>query len=174
VARSYRAVMRDQQFLLPPDMRDWLPSGHLAWFVLDVVAELDTAEFHVRGGGTVAGRAAFDPDMLLALLVYGYCMGVRSSRQIERLCGTDVAFRVICAQDVPDHTVIARFRQCHDEAFAGLFGQVLVAAFGTIAVDGTKIAADASLLANRSEECLRKPAAHRRRSPPTGSTVLEL
>jgi len=163
VARSYRAVLRDQPFLLPVDMRDWLPAGHLVWFVLDVVEELDTSAFHRRHANAGAGRAAFDPDMLLALLVYAYCRGVRSSRQIERLCEVDVAFRVICAADVPDHSVIARFRQAHDKAFTSLFTQVLMLAaraglgrFGTIAIDGTKIAANASLAANRGEEWLRE------------------
>ena len=101
--------------------------------------------------------------MLLALLLYGYCRGVRSSRQIERLCEVDVAFRVICAADVPDHSVIARFRQAHRRAFGELFVQVLRLAtkaglgrFGTIAIDGTKIAANASVDANRTEAWLRE------------------
>lgn len=163
MAKSYRAVLRDQPFLLPVNMRDWLPAGHLAWFVLSVVEEIDTFGFHRRNRNAGAGRAAFDPDLLLGLLIYAYCLGVRSSRQIERLCEVDVAFRVICAQDVPDHTTIARFRQAHDTAFAELFVQVLALAaraglgrFGTIAIDGTKIAANASVDANRSEAWLRE------------------
>jgi transposase len=94
--------------------------------------------------------------MLLGLLIYAYCQGVRSSRQIERLCWTDVAFRVLCAQDVPDHAAIARFRAGCQEAFASLFVQVLLVAgkaglarFGTVAIDGTKIAANASVAALR-------------------------
>lgn len=163
MAKAYRRVDREQQFLLPVDMREWLPADHLAWFVLAVVEELDTSAFHRRGRLGGAGRAGFDPDMLLALLIYAYCRGVRSSRQVERLCEVDVAFRVICAQDVPDHTVIARFRAAHDEEFAALFTQVLVLAarqglarFGTIAIDGTKIEANAALGANRSEDWLRE------------------
>lgn len=165
MAKRYRPVLRDQQFLLPPDMADWLPRDHVAWFVVDVVASLDTAKFHqyARLGGR--GRAGYDPEMLLSLLIYGYCHGVRSSRQIERLCGTDVAFRVLCGQDPPDHSTLARFRQGHDSALAGVFEQVLVLCaraglvrLGTVAIDGTKIAANASPGATRSESALRRLA----------------
>jgi transposase len=161
VAKTYRPVRRDQAFLLPPDMREWLPSDHLVWFVLDTVEVLDTSAFEKcrRLGG--AGAAGYDPRMLLGLLVYAYCRGVRSSRQIERLCDTDVAFRVLCAQDVPDHCTIARFRADCQDAFTELFTQVLLVAgraglakFGTVAIDGTKIAANASIDANRSHEWL--------------------
>jgi transposase len=161
VAKSYRELRRDQQFLLPPDMREWLPADHLAWFVLETVDALDTGAFHAgrRVGG--AGAAGYDPDMLLALLVYAYCQGVRSSRQIERRCVTDIAFRVLCAQDGPDHATIARFRAEYQGAFVALFAQVLLVAaaaglvrFGTVAIDGTKIAANASIDANRGREWL--------------------
>lgn len=161
MAKTYRPVRRDQAFLLPPDMREWLPPDHLVWFVLDTVEVLDTSAFERcrRLGG--AGTAGYDPRMLLALLVYAYCRGVRSSRQIERLCDTDVAFRVLCAQDVPDHCTIARFRVECQEAFIELFTQVLLVAgraglakFGTVAIDGTKIPANASIDANRSHEWL--------------------
>jgi transposase len=97
--------------------------------------------------------------MLATLLVYAYAMGQRSSRVIERLCQTDAAYRIVCAGDVPDHTVIARFRQIHAEAFAGLFAQLLrlcreagLGRLGTVAIDGTKIAANASREANRTSE----------------------
>jgi transposase len=167
MAKGYRPVLRDQPFLMPVDMREWLPADHLIWFVLDVVEQLDTSAFHRRGKvRAVSGRAAFDPDLLLGLLLYAYCRGVRSSRQIERLCEVDVAFRIACAGDVPDHSVIARFRQVHERAFAELFVQVLRLAakaglgrFGTIAIDGTKIAANASVDANRSEAWLREQVA---------------
>ena len=167
MAKGYRPVLRDQPFLMPVDMREWLPADHLIWFVLDVVEQLDTSAFHRRKQvKAVSGRAAFDPDLLLGLLLYGYCRGVRSSRQIERLCEVDVAFRVACAGDVPDHSVIARFRQVHERAFAELFVQVLRLAaraglgrFGTIAIDGTKIAANASVDANRTEAWLREQVA---------------
>ena len=167
MAKGYRPVLRDQPFLMPVDMREWLPADHLIWFVLDVVEQLDTSAFHRRGKvKAVSGRAAFDPDLLLGLLLYAYCRGVRSSRQIERLCEVDVAFRIACAGDVPDHSVIARFRQVHERAFAELFVQVLRLAakaglgrFGTIAIDGTKIAANASVDANRTEAWLREQVA---------------
>lgn len=161
MAKSYRAVQRDQQFLLPPDMREWLPADHVVWLVLETVEALDTRAFHAgrRLGG--AGTAGYDPDMLLALLVYAYCQGVRSSRQIERRCLTDVAFRVLCAQDIPDHATIARFRAEHEAAFAALFTQVLQVAataglvrLGTVAIDGTKIPANASIDANRGQQWL--------------------
>lgn len=161
MARGYRRVDRGQSFLLPPDMSQWLPPGHLVWFVLDVVEELDVSVLEARYARGGAGRAAYDPRMLLALLVYAYATGQRSSRRIEALCVTDVAFRVICAQDVPDHTTIARFRAVHQGAFADLFTQVLVLCanagmgrVGVVAIDGTKIAANASLGANRSQEWL--------------------
>src|SRR3954451_8006345 len=168
MAKGYRPVLRDQPFLMPVDMREWLPADHLVWFVLEVVEQLDTSAFHRRARKLKAtsGRAGFDPDLLAGLLLYAYCRGVRSSRQIERLCEVDVAFRIACADDVPDHSVIARFRQNHDKAFAGLFVQVLRLAaraglgrFGTIAIDGTKIAANASIDANRTEEWLREQVA---------------
>jgi transposase len=145
VANSYRPVQRDQPFLMPPDMREWLPADHLVWFLLETLDALDTSAFHV-GRRAGVGAAAYDPDMLLALLIYAYCQGVRSSRQIERRCFTDVAFRVLCAQDVPDHATIARFRADYEDVFAALFTQVLqiaaaagLARFGTVAIDGTKI-----------------------------------
>jgi transposase len=165
MALGYRPVDRDQQFLLPPDMREWLPSSHLVWFVIETLDELDTSGFHERSVVGGVGRAGFDPEMLLALLMYGYANGVRSARQIERLCEVDVAFRVICAQDAPEHSTISRFRAAHEEAFIRLFGQVLGLAaqaglgrFGTVAVDGFKAAADASIDANRDEGWLREQA----------------
>lgn len=166
VAKDFLRPDRDQGFLLPPDMREWLPAGHLVWFVLETVDRLDLTLFEARARIGAAGRAPLDPRMLLALLVYAYAHGQRSSRQIERLCEVDVAFRVICGNEAPDHTTIARFRAAHEQAFAGLFTQVLVMCaraglgrFGTVAIDGTKIAADASKRANRTEKALRAEAA---------------
>lgn len=165
MARTYRPVVRDQEFLLPPNMADWLPEDHLVWFVLDVLDRLDTARFHVgrRTGGV--GRQGYDPDMLLALLIYAYAVGERSSRRIERLCIDHVAFRVLCGQDGPDHTTIARFRAEHHDAFEDLFAQVLrlcsaagMVKVGVVSIDGTKIAANASKSANRSHDWIRGEA----------------
>ncbi|UWZ56418.1 transposase [Dactylosporangium aurantiacum] len=152
MAKQFRPVDRDQQFLLPVDMRDWLPDEHQVWLVLDVVEQLDLTVLRSRYRLGGVGRQAYDPVMLLALLVYGYCQGVRSSRAIERACHTDVAFRVLCGQDPPDHTRIARFRQAHLDLFEDLFTQVLIVCakagfvrLGIVAIDGTKIAANASI-----------------------------
>jgi transposase len=111
--------------LLPPSLREWLADDHLAWFVLEVVDELDLAAFYgaYRQGGH--GRAAHDPGLMVALSVYAYAIGVRSSRAIERRCREDVAFRVITANQAPDHATIARFRVRHESAIAELFGGVL-------------------------------------------------
>jgi hypothetical protein len=92
-------VLRDQAFLLPPNTADWLPDKHLVWFVLDVVAQLDTAAFHATRKTGGVGRQGYDPDMLLALMFYAYSVGERSSRRIERLCTEHVAFRILCGQD---------------------------------------------------------------------------
>jgi len=153
--RVYACPQRDQLFLLPVCMRDWLEEGHVAWFVLDVVGELDTAGLHRRPGGC-AGRPPYEPEMMVALLLYAYCCGIRSSRRIEAACRTDAAFRVICGGLVPDHATIARFVVDHERALAGLFveGLRLCAAAGladlsVVALDGTKVAADASLARNR-------------------------
>ena len=165
VAKGFRPVDRGQQFLLPVNMLEWLPVGHLAWFVLDTVAQLDLGVFRARHRLGGAGREAYEPGVLLALLIYGYAVGERSSRQIERLCEVDVAFRVICAQDVPDHTTIARFRRAHVGLFEQVFAQVLalcaqagMGRLGTIAIDGTKIAANASIDANHREDWFREQA----------------
>jgi transposase len=169
VAIRFRPVVRDQEFLLPPNMTDWLPAGHVVWFLIDVVERMDLTalleQAALRRDGqrarNTAGRAAYDPQMLLTLLIYGYACGERSSRQIERLCHTDIAFRLICAGDIPDHTVIARFRKTHTAAFAELFTEVLLlckaaalVTLCTVAIDGSKIAGNASRQANRSEEWL--------------------
>ncbi len=163
MAVGYRLVDRAQSFLLPPDMLDWLPDGHLVWLVIDLVAEVDTSRFHTARVQAGPGRRAYDPDMLLTLLIYGYANGVRSSRRIERLCEVDVAFRVICAQDVPDHATISRFRAEHDTAFEDLFEQVLAVCaraglgrLGTVSIDGTKIAANASLDRSTDQAGLRR------------------
>jgi transposase len=119
-ARAYVCPAREQLFLMPVSMRDWLEEGHLAFFVLDVVGELDTSALHRRPGGCT-GRPPYEPEMMLALLLYAYCCGIRSSRRIEAHCRTDAAFRVICGGLVPDHATIARFVVEHERALEGLF-----------------------------------------------------
>ena len=109
---------------MPPSLAEWLPAEHLAWFVLDVVGEFDLGAFAAAYRADGRGGAAYDPSMMVALLVYAYCVGERSSRAIERRCSEDVAFRVIAANRVPDHATVARFRATHQDAFADLFGQV--------------------------------------------------
>jgi transposase len=163
--RVYVCPQRDQLFLLPVCMRDWLEEGHLAWFVLDVVAELDTTMLHRRPGGC-PGRPPYEPETMVALLLYAYCCGVRSSRRIEAACRTDAAFRVICGGLVPDHATIARFVVDQERALEGLFvsGLRLCVAAGladlsVVALDGTKIAADASLARNRDAEWIRREVA---------------
>lgn len=150
---------------MPPNMADWLPADHLVWFLLDVVAQLDTTAFHARRKRGGAGREGYDPDMLLGLLLYAYAVGERSSRRIERLCVDHVAFRIACGDDAPDHSTIARFRAAHNEAFVEVFTQVLrlcsaagMVKVGSIAIDGTKIAANAARGANRRPERVREEA----------------
>ena len=155
MAQNFIGCDREQELLLPPSLREWLPEEHLAWFVLDAVAEMDLAAFYARYRDDGWGRAAHDP----AMMVYAHAIGVHSSRAIERRCHDDVAFRVITANRAPDHATIARFRVRHDDAVAGLFGEVLalcarsrLVKVGVVAVDGTKIAAAATHHATRTYE----------------------
>ena len=159
MAQNFLACDRDQELLLPPSLREWLPEGHLAWFVIDAVAALDLSAFFAVYRDNGQGRAAHDPAMMVALLLYSYALGERSSRRIERRGVEDVATRVICANQRPDHTTIARFRQRHETALAGLFGEVLalcaesgLVRVGVIAVDGTKVHANAAERATRGYE----------------------
>jgi transposase len=161
MGQNFIAADRDQVFLMPPDLRDWVAPGHLAWFVVDAVGELDLAAFCARYRRDGWGRPAYDPAVMVAVIVYAYCRGVRSARAIERRCVEDVAFRVVAGNLAPDHATIARFRAEHERALAGLFGQVLamcqragLVGAGVVAVDSTKLAANASGLANKTYEQL--------------------
>ena len=152
---------RDQLYLLPPALQDWLPESDLAWFLLDAVAQIDLKKITQTYRSDGWGQAAYEPTMMVALLLYAYCVGERSSRQIERLCERDIAFRMIAANQRPDHTTLARFRQTHEKALAALFTDVLrlcakaaVVKVGVVALDGTKIKADAALAANRTAESI--------------------
>src|SRR3954462_6188551 len=157
--QNFLAWDREQELLLPPSLREWLPEDHLAWFVIDAVAQMNLAAFYAAYRADGHGRAAHDPAVLVALLLYSYALGERSSRRIERRCVEDVATRVICANQSPDHTTVARFRQRHERALAGLFGEVLalcaeagLVGVGVIAIDGTKVHANASERPTRSSE----------------------
>jgi transposase len=167
MAKGYRPVRRDEVFLLPPDMREWLSADHPVHLVIEVIGEhLDTSAFHALRKTGGAGAAGYDPDMLLTVLVWAYAHKVTSSRRMEQLCVTDVAFRVICGGCLPDHSSIARFRQQFPGAVAQLFAEVLklcarlgMGKLGTVALDGTKIASPASKSANRTGDALARLAA---------------
>src|SRR3954465_3670222 len=113
MAQNFIACDREQELLLPPSLREWLPEDHLAWFVVESVAELDLDAFYAAYRSAGGGAGGPDPQMMVALLVYAYAIGVRSARGIERRCRDDVAFRVITANQVPDHATVARFRARH-------------------------------------------------------------
>jgi transposase len=162
MGQNFLSCDREQDFLMPPSVREWLPAGHLAWYLLEVVERLDLGAFFGVYRADGSGRPAHDPAMMVALLLYAYAVGERSSRQIERRCVEDVAFRVIAANRAPDHSTISRFRQRHAERLAELFVQVLalcakagMVRVGTVAVDGSKLEANAGISANRSYEKIR-------------------
>jgi transposase len=157
VGFNFVTADRDQRFLLPPDMREWLPADHLAWFVIDVVDQLDLAAFERSYRADAHGRPPYDPAVMVGLLLYAYCLGVRSSRAIERRCVEDVAFRVVAGGLRPDHATIARFRSRHSAALAGLLvdslrlcAQAGLVKLGVVALDGTKMSTDASPDRNRT------------------------
>ena len=161
MAQRFVACDREQSFLMPPDVREWLPENHLAWFVISAVEEMNLDAFYAAHRVDGRSRPPYDPAMMVALLLYAYARGIPSSRVIERACAEDVAFRVIAAQRRPDHATIARFLERHQDALAGLFAEVLtlcarsgLAKVGVIAVDGTKVQANASRNENLDYEQL--------------------
>lgn len=161
MAQNFLCADRDQLYLMPPSVRDWLPEDHFAWFILDAVDELDLSPFLVAYRDDGRGGAAYHPAVMVALLLYAYATGERSSRRIERRCREDVGYRVVAANSTPDHATVARFRHQHQEALGGLFAQVLrlcalagLVRLEVVAVDGTRMEADASQSANRSAEQL--------------------
>jgi transposase len=163
VSQNFLSCDRDQELLLPPSLREWLPEDHLAWFVLDAVDQMDLTGFYGEYRDDGWGRAAHDPAMMVALLLYAYAVGERSSRRIERRCCEDIAFRVICANRVPDHATIARFRARHSQALAAIFTDILVlcakaglVSVGLVAVDGSLIAGNASLAATKTYRAIRQ------------------
>src|SRR3954462_11873683 len=147
---------RDQVFLMPPSLRDWVPEGHLVWTVLEAVGELDLSAIYTDYRDDGRGRPAYEPSMMVALLLYAYARGNRSSRGVERACVEDVAYRVVTGNLAPDHSTIAEFRCRHEQPLAEVFCGVLglcaragLVSVGVVAIDGTKIAANASMAANR-------------------------
>jgi len=157
MAHHFREPERRQVFLLPADMMDWLPEGDIVHLIIDAVAMMDLGEFEADYKLGRAGQAPFAPQVLLALLIYAYSHGVRSSRVIERLCGRDAGYRFIVGGAIPDHTVIARFRQRHVARMREVFLAVLrlcheagLVRLGLVALDGTKVGANAALDANRA------------------------
>ena len=152
MSKQFRSCDLNQAYLLPPSLQDWLPEGHLARFVAEVVEALDLVAIYAKyEAGDGRGLSAYDPRMMVRLLIYGYCRGVASSRRIERATYEDVAFRYLAADQHPDHSTIADFRQEHLASLAQLFVQVLklcqragLVKLGHVALDGTKIKANAS------------------------------
>ena len=158
MGQIYKECDREQMFLLPPSMKEWLPEGHLAYFILDVVEQMDLSEilqhYEKNEDGTfkaASGQPPFDPRMMTALILYGYAVGVVSSRKIETGCEEDLAFRIIAANQRPDHDTICEFRRVHLKALENLFVQVLMVCaeaglvkLGHVAIDGTKVKANAS------------------------------
>ncbi len=140
-----------QLLLLPPDMRDWLPEDDLAYFIMDVVGQVDLSDIYISYDGSKGGQPPFDPEMMTSLLLYAYCVGVPSSRKIEKATHERVPFRILTADQHPDHDTIAEFRKRHLEAMVGLFVQVLcicqkagLVKLGHVSLDGTKVKANAS------------------------------
>jgi transposase len=147
----FRPYHPEQSYLLPPSPSDWLAEGDLAYFIAEMVDTLEVDGFYAQYEGGGRRNSPYDPRMLLKVLVYAYASGVLSSRKIARKLEEDVAFRVLGAGNFRDHRTVNRFRQEHWEEFAGIFGQVVKRAWemeliwmGTLAMDGTKVRANAS------------------------------
>ena len=151
MGKSYRPYYPDEELLLPPSLRDWLPEDHLAYFVSDVVDNLDLSAMDEVYGAEKRGQPPYNPCMMTKVLVYGYCIGVFSSRRLERRLAEDIGFRVLAADNQPNFRTISDFRKIHLQTLAGLFEQVLKIALeagamkvGRVALDGTKVKANAS------------------------------
>jgi transposase len=159
MAQNFIDCDREQAFLMPPSLREWLSEDHVAWFVIEAVEAMNLDEFYADYRADGHGSAAYEPSMMVALLLYAYATGQRSARAIERHCRQDIAYRVITANRVPDHATVARFVCRHERALGELFGSVLalcakagLLSTGVVAIDGTKIKANASREANSDYE----------------------
>jgi transposase len=157
MSQNFVGCDRGQVLLMPPSLADWVPDDHLVWTVLGAVERMDLDSFYGAYRANGQGRAAYDPEMMVGLLLYSYARGNRSSRGIERACREDVTYKLITAMRVPDHSTVAEFRRRHDAAISELFVEVLalcqeagLVSVGVISIDGTKIRASASRDQNRS------------------------
>ena len=144
MSKTYKPYQPEQDLLLPPSLKDWLPEKHLAYFVSEVVDELDLSKMEAVYEKDLRGQPPYDPRMMTKVLVYGYCVGVYSARKIQQRLTEDVAFRVLAAGNAPDFRTIADFRKIHREVLKGLFEQVLKMALelgamklGRVALDGS-------------------------------------
>jgi transposase len=151
MTKSYRSYLPEQDLLLPPSLRDWLPENHLAHFVSDVVDQLDLRDIESVYEEDERGQPPYHPQMMTKILIYGYCVGVFSSRKIQKRLLEDVGFRMLAAGNEPDFRTISDFRKLHLKALQGLFDQLLQIALqtgtmrlGTVALDGSKVKANAS------------------------------
>jgi len=163
MSQNFIESRREQGFLLPPDVRDWLSADHLAWFVIGAVEGMDLSAFYAAYRADGHGRAAYEPSMMVTLILYAFSTSVRSSRRIECHCRQDVAYRVITGNLVPDHATIARFIDRHQLALAGLFTEALklcekagLVKSGVVSIDGTRIAGNASPEVNLEFEQIAK------------------
>ena len=163
MSKTYRPWNPDQDWLLPPSPREWLPEGDLVYFMLDVVTTLDLSAITRRYEQEGRGFPPFHPRMMVTLLLYAYCLGVYSSRRIQKLCERDAAYRVIVGHDVPNFRTISDFRRLHLSALQGLFVQVLkrcgqagLVKVGLVSLDGTKVKANASRHKAMSYEYMQK------------------
>jgi transposase len=159
MAYNFKECNREQIYLMPPSLQEWLPEKDMAWFVIDVVEQMDLSGYYRKYRADGKGQEAYDPSMMVALLLYAYSNGIQSSRAIERLCERDIGFKVIAGDAKPDHTTIARFRQESGKGMEELFREALklcakagLVKVGVVALDGTKMKADAALESNRIEE----------------------
>ena len=151
MSRTYRTYIPEQSLLMPPSLRDWLAEDHLSYFISDAVDAMDLSAFEERYGSEGPGNQAYDPRMMVKVLIYGYATGVFSSRKMAAKMSEDVAFRMLGSANFPAHRTISDFRKLHLEEFGNLFVQVVRMAreaglvkMGTVAVDGTKMRANAS------------------------------
>jgi transposase len=163
MAYNFKTADRETPYLMPPSLSEWLPQRHLAWFIVAAVKEMDLSKLRGRYRADGLGASAYDPELMVGLMLYAYCDGERSSRKIEEACAVDVGYRVVMGNQIPDYSTICRFRADHEEDLKGLFKQVLrmcakggLVKAGTVALDGTKMKASAAKAANRDYDHLQE------------------